>query len=90
MDLIAAVKKYVEVTGRFGEPMPLSQFGVSKAETEKTICAWDEDYQINRYLLLSRARDEELASFPPDLRVFLINGYECTHLSFRPDIQKLL
>ncbi len=90
MNLAAAVKKYVEVTGRFGESMHLSQFGVSKAETERSVSAWDEDYQISRYLLLSRARDEELASFPPDLRVFLINGYECTHLSFHAGIQTLL
>jgi len=90
MDLAAAVRKYLEVTGGFGRSMHLSQFGLSRAETEKTLSAWDEDYQISRYLLLSRKRDEELASFPPDARVFLINGFECTHLSFHASIETLL
>ena len=90
MDLAAAVKRYLEVAGGFDRPLHLSQLGLPKAETEKLISAWDEDYQISRYLLLSRERDADLASFPADQRVYLINGFECTHLTFRPDIQKLV
>lgn len=90
MDLATAVRKYLEVTGGFDRSMHLSQFGLSKEQTEKMISAWDEDYQISRYMLLSRERDEELAPYPPGARVFLISGFECTHLSFHPDIQKLL
>ena len=90
MDLASLVGKYLEIAGGFGRPVHLSQFGLGKAETEKAIAALDEDYQISRYLLLSRERDEELTLFPPDARVFLISGFESTHLSFHPDIQKLL
>jgi hypothetical protein len=90
MDLAAAVKRYLEMTGGFDRPLHLSQLGLTKAETEKLVSAWDEDYQISRYLLLSRERDASLAPFPSDQRVYLINGYECTHLTFRPDIQKLV
>ena len=90
MDLAVAVRKYLDVTGGFGRSMHLSGFGLSKAETEEAFSAWDEDYQISRYMLLSRERDEESASFPPDSRVFLINGFECTHLSFRAGIETLL
>ena len=90
MDLAAAVKRYLEITGGFDRPLHLSQLGLPKAETEKLVSAWDEDYQISRYMLLSRERDADLAAFPPDSRVYLINGYECTHLTFHRDVQKLL
>ena len=90
MDLAAAVKKYLEMTGGFDRPMHLSRFGLQKAETEKVISTWDEDYQISRYMLLSRERDEALESFPGDARVFLINGFECSHLTFHENIQQLL
>jgi hypothetical protein len=90
MNLAAAVKRYLEVAGGFDRPFHLSQFGLPKAETERLVSAWDEDYQISRYMLLSREREEDLAVFPPDQRVFSINGFECTHLTFHPDIQKLV
>ncbi len=90
MDLATAVKKYIETGKGFGRPIHLSRLGLPKAETEKLVSAWDEDYQISRYLVLSREQDEVLAAFPADARVYLINGFEVTHLSFHPDIQKLL
>jgi hypothetical protein len=90
MDLAAAVKRYLEVAGGFDRPLHLSQFGLPKAETERLVSAWDEDYQISRYILLLRERDEDLAAFPSEQRVFFINGFECTHLTFHPSIQKLL
>lgn len=90
MNLAEAVKKYLEIAGGFDRPVHLSAFGLSRSETEKTFSAWDEDYQISRYLLLSRERDEALEAFPSQARVFMINGYECTHLSFHSDIQNLL
>lgn len=90
MDLPTLVKKYLEIAGAFERPVHLSEFGLSEAETEKMISALDEDYQISRYLLLTRERDEALASFPSDTRVYLINGYEVSHLSFQPGVQKLL
>jgi hypothetical protein len=90
MNLAAGVKRYLEVAGGFDRPLHLSQLGLDKAETEKLVSAWDEDYQISRYMLLSREREEELAAFPAGQRVYLINGFECTHLIFHPDIQTLL
>jgi len=90
MDLASAVKRYLEVTGGFDRPMHLSAFRLSKEETEKIISAWDEDYQISRYMLLSGERDEVLSEFPLEARVYLINGFECSHVTFHADIQKLL
>jgi len=90
MNLGTAISKYLEIGGGFDCWVHLSQFGLPKEETETTFSAWDEDYQISRYMLLSREREEALAAFPADRRVFLINGFECSHVSFHPDIQKLL
>ncbi len=90
MDLAAAVAKYLALTGGFDRFLHLSQFGLPRAEIEQIISVWDEDYQISRYMRLSRERDEDLAAFSPDRRIFLVNGFECTHLAFHPDIQKLL
>ncbi len=90
MNLANAVKRYLEVAGGFERPMHLSAFGLSKPETEKTISVWDEDYQISRFMLLAREREETLSKFPPEARVYFINGFECTHVTFRADIQKLL
>jgi hypothetical protein len=90
MDLATAVKKYLEIAGEFGRSVHLSRFDLPKAETEKVISAWDEDYQISRYMLLSRERDEALLSYPSEARVYCINGFECSHVSFHPDVQRLL
>ncbi len=90
MGLAGIVKKYLETSGGFERPVHLSALGLSRAETEKIISALDEDYQISRYMLLSRERDEALSAYPHDARVYLINGFEVSHLSFQPGIQKLL
>ena len=90
MNLAALVRKYVEIAGGFGRAVHLSQFGLSKAEAEKLLAALDEDYQISRYMVLARERDDALAAYPPSARVYLINGYEVTHVSFAADVQKLL
>ncbi len=89
MDLAAAVKKYLELAGGFDRPLHLSQMGLTKPEVERIFSAWDEDYQISRFMVLSRAGDDELTSFPEDMRAFQINNYEYTHVSFRPGVQQL-
>lgn len=67
--------------------MPLAQLGLAKDEAEKVIAAWDEDYQINRYMLLTL----EAAEGPARARqIFRINGFECSHVCFQSGIQKLL
>jgi hypothetical protein len=90
MDLAQVIKKYLEVGGGFGRSVHLSQFGLPPSETEKLIAAFDEDYQISRYMVLSRERDEALMAYPPEARVYLINGYEATHVSLHADVQKIL
>ena len=90
MDLAEFVKKYTGLSGGFGGAVHLSQFGLSRAEMEKVISAFDDDYQISRYMVLSRERDEDLVSYAPEARVYSINGFEVSHVSFSSNIQKLL
>ena len=90
MDLATAVKKYLELAGDFGRPLHLSRFALSKNEIEKIFSEWDEDYQISRFMMLSREGDEALMSFPDNERVYLINGFEYSHVTFHQEIQKLM
>lgn len=85
MSLAEGIQKYLEIAGSFGRPAPLARFGLSRDETEKLFSTWDEDYQINRYMLLTLEAAEG-----PARQIFLINGFECSHVCFQPDIQKLL
>ena len=90
MDLAEFVKKYIELSGGFGGAIHLSKFGLCKAEAEKVISAFDDDYQISRYMVLTREPDEELLSYPSDARVYSINGFEVSHVSLGPGIRKVL
>jgi hypothetical protein len=90
MDLAEFVKKYTELSAGFVRAVHLSEFGLCKAETEKVISTFDDDYQISRYMVLSRQPDEDLVSHPSDARVYAINGFEVSHVSLAPGIRKLL
>ena len=86
MNLAAAVKTYLEHTGEFNLPLHLSRFGLSKPEVEALFSAWDEDYQISRFMLLSR--QDDVSPSPEDR--FSINGYDYTHVTVRPGIEEFL
>jgi hypothetical protein len=82
------VKRYLEIAGEFGSAVPLANFGLSKTETEKLFSAWDEDYQINRYMLLTLEAGKGQGEGKHE--VYLINGFECTHITIQSQIQGLL
>jgi hypothetical protein len=90
MDLATLVKKYLELSGGFDRPLHLSRLGLSRPEIQKLFSQWDEDYQISRYMFLSREKDESLSSYPENERVFLVNGFESSHVTFNQNIQDLL
>jgi hypothetical protein len=54
------------------------------------LSGFDDDYQISRYMVLSREPDEDLASYPSDARVYSINGFEVSHVSLAPGVGKVL
>lgn len=89
MTLAEGVNKYLELAGGYGRAVPLARFGLSKQETERVFSAWDEDYQINRYMLLTLAAGEEPTQ-PLEGDVYVINGFQCSHVCYQSGIQQLL
>ena len=84
MDLAAVVKRYRELVGGFDRPLHLAQFGLPKAEVERLFSAWDEDYQISRFMLFSRQSDAG------ELQVFTLHDEEVTHVTFRQRIEQIV
>lgn len=89
MNLAAAVKTYLEYTGGYDLPLHLSQFGLPKPEVERLFSAWDEDYQISRFMLLSR-EESGSGTYPKGMEAYSINDYEYTHVTFRSGIEEFL
>jgi len=90
MDLAEFVARYTQLSERIGAGVHLSQFGLGKKKTEKMVSDFDNDYQISRYMVLFREPDDELLSYPPDSRVYSINGFEVSHIFLAPGIRELL
>jgi hypothetical protein len=79
-ELRQIVDRYLALAGRFGQAVPLASFGLGEQETCRLFSAFDEDYQISRYLKLSRAAGAE----------FSINGFPQTHVALDEAIRSLL
>jgi len=86
MNLATVVHRYLEIAGGFGRPLPLCRLGLGKEELEGTISVFDEDYQISRYMQLSRPRDTVAAGH----EMYRINGFEYSHVSFHLGIRQLV
>ena len=83
MELQELVRIYRSLVARTGEPVALIDFGFPRATFEDALCAFDEDYQISRYLQFSR--DPET----PKEAAFNINDEEYTHLLILPEVDIL-
>lgn len=89
MELKDAVEKYLEVVKHFGRPMPLSKFGLAKAELETILSAWEEDYHLHRHFELldvsmipAGASDEN--------REYSVNGLAIVAIVFHQSIGQIL
>ena len=80
MPLSDLVRLYRCYAGTFGEPVALSAFGLTRAETERLFSGYDEDYHISRFFHFSEA----------DGTKFSINGIPATHVSIDPEIDSIL
>jgi hypothetical protein len=80
MPLRDLVGLYRSHAGTFGEPVALSAFGLTSAETELFFSGYDEDYHISRFFHFSEAAGEK----------FLINGIPATHVSVDAEIETIL
>jgi len=80
MPLRDLVRLYRSLAGSFGEPIALSAFGLTKAETERLFSGYDEDYHISRFFQFSETAGEK----------FSINGIPATHVSLDAEIESIL
>ncbi len=101
MDLKAAVERYREVVKEFGQPMPLTRFGLPKEEIEAMVAGWDEDYHLHRHFVLipsaPAGSDETMSDTKSDTggntgkeTSYSINGLSCTAIVFRESIRHAL
>ena len=90
MELGEAVKVYRKVAGGYGRPMALAAFGLSTDETVKIFSAWDEDYQISRFMELTLEPSGSVPQESDSSQPYRVNGFDCSHVSFHPDIERIL
>ena len=80
MNLSEVVKKYLVISGGYGRPAALADFGLDRAQTESVFGTFDEDYHISRYFHFTRATGTR----------YSINGFDHTHVSIDAEIQDVL
>ncbi len=80
MSLSELVRLYRLHSGDFGQPVALSAFQLSAAETERLFSAYDEDYHISRFFHFSEAGGQK----------FTINGFCTTHVAIDAEIETIL
>ena len=80
MPLRELVRLYCSLAGNYGEPVALSGFGLTKAETERLFSGYDEDYHISRFFQFSETTGDK----------FSINGIPATHVTIDAEIQTIL
>jgi hypothetical protein len=80
MTLRELVDLYRSHAGNFGEPVALSVFGLTNAETGRLFSGYDEDYHISRFFQFSEGSGEK----------YSINGIPATHVSLDAEIETIL
>ena len=80
MTLHQLVDRYCALVPEFGQPISLSSFQLSSAETESLFSSFDEDYHISRFFHFSESAGEKLS----------INGVPATHVSLDGEIETIL
>ena len=80
MQLNELIEKYLAIAGDFGLSVALSSFGLNQTETERLFSAFDEDYNISRYLQFSCGAGAS----------YSINGFPQTHVAIDAAIRELL
>jgi len=80
MLLSELVRLYRVHAGDFGQPVALSAFQLSAAETERLFSAYDEDYHISRFFHFSEGSGQK----------FTINGFSATHVALDAEVETIL
>lgn len=76
-ELVATYKRNV---ASFGDPVPLTAFGLSLDEAARIFSAYDEDYHISRFFRFVRQQGSLVS----------INGVPATHVALDPEIESIL
>lgn len=79
-ELRQIVDRYLALAGAFGAAVPLESLGFGGEVTTRLFSAFDEDYQISRFMKFSRQSGAE----------FSINGFPQTHVALEEGIRALL
>ena len=74
------VERYRSLAGDFGNPVALSAFRLTPAETERLFSGYDEDYHISRFFHFSETDGDK----------YSINGIPATHVALDAEIQSIL
>ena len=74
------VERYLALAGRYGNPVPLTAFDLSRDEIERLFSSYDEDYHISRFFHFFEAGGTQ----------FSISGEPVTHVSLDPEIKTIL
>ena len=80
LSLREVVDRYLAVADKFGQPMALSAFQLSRAEIQALFNVLDEDYHLSRFLHFSHIEGE----------AYKISGARVTHLSIDSGIESML
>ena len=80
LSLREVVDRYLAAAGKFSQPVALSAFQLSPADTQALFNVLDEDYHLSRFLHFSHGEGE----------AYLISGARVTHLSIDSGIQSML
>jgi hypothetical protein len=80
VNLKGIVTRYLAITGSFGRPAALTEFGPDPAQIAVLFSGFDEDYHISRYFHFAKSTGPTMA----------INGFEHTHVTIDPEIQEIL
>jgi hypothetical protein len=80
MPLGELVRLYRSHGADFGQPVALSVFGLTPADTERLFSGYDEDYHISRFFHFTEAAGQK----------FSINGFSATHVALNAEIETIL
>ena len=90
MTLRELVERYRTLAGGYGRPVHLSEFGLSQEETEREFSAYEEDYQIGRFLQFSRVPEPDNHPRTGCPALYTINGFEYSHIAIFAEIEAIL
>ena len=86
MTLQETVEKYRVLAGDFGRPVPLTDFGLPRLETERLFSLFDEDYHISRFFHFSLDTTPERSAE----HIYRINDFTQSHVSLDQEITGIL